>query len=255
MDWSSHNEAFSSQLCSSGFQFHTQPSVSPLNGHHCPHDTCSYGGSFPLHPLAVLQSAPLLPLRLRTPLCLILLSFTHSHTRRHSSSDHVSVCVFTLPICQRCFDVFPCRPSPPLVSVHPPVWWVNPSGTWHLAPLEMTCQMSHLINISLFFSLSYSYFLLLSFDSVPSRPTLRKLYINSLTCCAGTAVFKRYPGSLRQQRPAGCLFPSPKFPRLASKYRQQKMSQLAYWRRKKARRWPRSLPLSVARDPQWLNLK
>ena len=36
MNWSSHNEAFSSQLCSSGFQFHTQPSVSPLNGHHCP---------------------------------------------------------------------------------------------------------------------------------------------------------------------------------------------------------------------------
>lgn len=36
MNWSSHNEALSSQLCSSGFQFHTQPSVSPLNGHHCP---------------------------------------------------------------------------------------------------------------------------------------------------------------------------------------------------------------------------
>lgn len=36
MNFSSHNEAFSSQLCSTGFQFHTQPSVSPLNGHHCP---------------------------------------------------------------------------------------------------------------------------------------------------------------------------------------------------------------------------
>ncbi len=129
------------------------------------HDTCSYDGSFPLHPLVILQSSPSCAC---VPLSLFLLSSTHSRTQWHFSSDHVSVCVFTLPTCQRCFDVFSCRPTP-LVSVRPLVWWVNSGGTWHLAPVEMTCQMSHLINIS-FFSFFFFHCFFLSLIVFPPSP-------------------------------------------------------------------------------------
>lgn len=148
-NWSSHNEAFSSQLCPSGFQFHTQLSVSPLNGHHCSQHT---------QPQWVLSTPPACraaecPFCLRAPLCVQ----THKHT--HSVpwcfvSDHVSVCFFTLSSCQLCFDFF----FASLSHKCSPAWCVNSGGTWHLAPLAVTCQSSHLINISLLFS-SFSFIL------------------------------------------------------------------------------------------------
>lgn len=84
MNWSSHNEAFSSQLCSSGFQFHTQPSVSPpsLSATHAAHD-----GSLPLRPLVVLQSAPL---SLRVPLAF----FCRSHTVAHGDTAPLITSLF-----------------------------------------------------------------------------------------------------------------------------------------------------------------
>lgn len=111
--------------------------------------------------------------------------------------------------------------------------------------LHWRCQMSHLINISLFF---------LS-DSVPSKPTLRASCIRSPTCCDGTVVFRRYPGSFAQQRPVGLLCAPPRFPRPAPPGLQQRATLRAYWTRKKIRRRPSSLPSSAAPDPPWLNSK
>lgn len=157
---------------------------------------------------------------------------------------------FTLATSQLCFDVFArwAPPHPSFPPVRPPVWWVNCGGTWLLAPAEMTCQMSHLINISP----SLSSFV---FDSVPSKPTLQAPCTTSPTCCDGTPMFRRYRGSFRQLRPVGCLSPSLNFPRPASQGRQQETAQRVRWSRKKAGTWPHSLPLSVDPDTQWLNLK
>lgn len=140
------------------------------------------------------------------PLCpsRFLLSFTHSRTRWHCSSDHVSVCDFTqtgwrVRLAKKplhAFDLkkkkekqtgssdscllFVSLPSPPVNAVlmfipaGPPnirlSTSVNSGGTWHPAPVEMTCWMSQLINISLFFffSPSFSFILFIIFDSVHS---------------------------------------------------------------------------------------
>ena len=95
-------------------------------------DTCSHGLSFPLRPLVVLQSAPSPSLSVFP---VFLLSSTHSHTWWHCCSDHVSVCVPSLPTCQHCFDVFP---TCPCVSVHQCDGWflVEPDISlrwrWHI---------------------------------------------------------------------------------------------------------------------------
>lgn len=121
MNWSSHNEAFSSQLCSSGFQFHTQPSVSPLNGHHCPrHMRLRRTLSTPATCLTV--ECPLLSLHLCPFLSFFLLSSTQSHP-----APYVFVCLYpTLPanIVLMCFSASP-HPHPPMSppSVMSEFWW------------------------------------------------------------------------------------------------------------------------------------
>lgn len=113
--WSSHNEAFSCQLCSSGFQFHTQPSVSPLNGHHCPR--C-------MRPKRLLSTPPTcrtpdcpLPLCVYIPVSFFFLSYAvaHSDTAPLIMSLFVSL-PSPVPTGHRCFDVFPASPS--CLAVH-----------------------------------------------------------------------------------------------------------------------------------------
>lgn len=80
------------------------------------HDTCSHDGSFPLHPLVILQRAPSPSVSVCPSVVLLSSTHRHTHTQCRCSSDHVFVCVLTLTTWQRCFDV---SPSAPLcVSIH-----------------------------------------------------------------------------------------------------------------------------------------
>lgn len=247
MNSSSHNEAFSSQLCSSGFQFHTQPSVSPLNGHHCPRH---------MRPRRILSTppscrtaeSPLLPF---VSLSLSSVLHTQSRTVTLLLWSRLCLCLHPshLPTLFWCFSL----PAPCVclsTGVMSEVWWnLTSRSTGDDMPDESLNQY-----LLVFFSLFY-FVLFIVFDSVPSKPTLRALYISSRTCCAGTAAYRRYLGSFGQPRPVGWLFPPPMFPLPASQGRQQRTAQLAYWSKKKGRRWPHSFPLSVAPGPQWLNWK
>lgn len=146
-NWSSHNEAFSSQLCPSGFQFHTQPSVSPLNGHHCPQH---------MQPQWILSTPPSCraaecPFCLRAPLCVQTHTLCALMLRLRSC-----LCLFLHPLLLPALFRFFFFAS--LSHKCSPAWCVNSGGTWHLAPLAVTCQSSHLINISLLFS-SFSFIL------------------------------------------------------------------------------------------------
>lgn len=114
------------------------------------HNTRSHSESFPLHPLVVLRSAP-------------------SASVHHSVSRHTNTHTLCPDASSQIMSLFVSSPSPPASSVlifffaslsHKcsPAWCVNSGGTWHLAPLAVTCQSSHLINISLLFS-SFSFIL------------------------------------------------------------------------------------------------
>lgn len=115
------------------------------------HNTCSHSESFPLHPLVVLRSAP-------------SASVHHSvskHTQTHTLCALMlrlrsCLCLFLHPLLLPALFRFFFFAS--LSHKCSPVWCVNSGGTWHLAPLAVTCQSSHLINISLLFS-SFSFIL------------------------------------------------------------------------------------------------
>lgn len=115
------------------------------------HNTCSHSESFPLHPLVVLRSAP-------------SASVHHSvskHTQTHTLCALMlrlrsCLCLFLHPLLLPALFRFFFFAS--LSHKCSPAWCVNSGGTWHLAPLAVTCQSSHLINISLLFS-SFSFIL------------------------------------------------------------------------------------------------
>lgn len=115
------------------------------------HNTCSHSESFPLHPLVVLWSAP-------------SASVHHSvskHTQTHTLCALMlrlrsCLCLFLHPLLLPALFRFFFFAS--LSHKCSPAWCVNSGGTWHLAPLAVTCQSSHLINISLLFS-SFSFIL------------------------------------------------------------------------------------------------
>lgn len=115
------------------------------------HNTCSHSESFPLHPLVVLRSAP-------------SASVHHSvskHTKTHTLCALMlrlrsCLCLFLHPLLLPALFRFFFFAS--LSHKCSPAWCVNSGGTWHLAPLAVTCQSSHLINISLLFS-SFSFIL------------------------------------------------------------------------------------------------
>lgn len=115
------------------------------------HNTCSHSESFPLHPLVVLRSAP-------------SASMHHSvskHTQTHTLCALMlrlrsCLCLFLHPLLLPALFRFFFFAS--LSHKCSPAWCVNSGGTWHLAPLAVTCQSSHLINISLLFS-SFSFIL------------------------------------------------------------------------------------------------
>lgn len=150
------------------------------------HNTCSHSESFPLHPLVVLRSAPSASVHHSVS--------KHTHTHTHSVpwcfvSDHVSVCFFTLSSCQLCFDFFFFASLSHKCS---PAWCVNSGGTWHLAPLAVTCQSSHLINISLLFS-SFSFILSsFSWSLIVFAPSLRCRH--STSSPPPTALVRPCPG-------------------------------------------------------------
>lgn len=180
------------------------------------HDTCSHGGSFQLRPLVTLRSAPFLPLCLRPP-PLLSVFHTQSHTVTLLLWSCLCLCLYPPHL----LTLFGCFFSWPLVSVCPPVWWVYSGGTWHLALLEMTHLMSHLINISSFPLLFRP---LIVFDSVPFKPMLRALFTSCPTCCVGTAVFRRYLGFFGQPKLVGWLSVPLKFPCPASQGRHQRIT-------------------------------
>lgn len=115
------------------------------------HNTCSHSESFPLHPLVVLRSAP-------------SASVHHSvskHTQTHTLCALMlrlrsCLCLFLHPLLLPALFRFFFFAS--LSHKRSPAICVNSGGTWHLAPLAVTCQSSHLINISLLFS-SFSFIL------------------------------------------------------------------------------------------------
>lgn len=115
------------------------------------HNTCSHSESFPFHPLVVLRSAP-------------SASVHHSvskHTQTHTLCALMlrlrsCLCLFLHPLLLPALFRFFFFAS--LSHKCSPAWCVNSGGTWHLAPLAVTCQSSHLINISLLFS-SFSFIL------------------------------------------------------------------------------------------------
>lgn len=159
------------------------------------HDTCDCDGPFPL---VIVQSAPFYP-------CVSVSLSSVFHTQSHTLTLLLmSLFVFALPTCQLCCDGFPCRaPSCPSASVMSEFWWnltSRPSGDD--MPDESLNQYLPVFPL-------VSFIFLIVFDSVPSKPTLQALYISSPTCCVGTAMFRRYLGSLGQPRPAGWISPSP----------------------------------------------
>lgn len=89
------------------------------------HDTCDCDGPFPL---VIVQSAPFYP-SVSVSLSLSSVFHTQSHML---TLLLISLFVFTLPTCQLCCDVFPCRaPSCPSPSVMSEFWWnltSRPSG-------------------------------------------------------------------------------------------------------------------------------
>lgn len=156
MNWSSHNEAFSSQLCSSGFQFHTQPSVSPLNGHHCPRH---------MQPRRILSTPPTCHTAQRhfsPSACVPQFCFCLPHTVTQTMTPLLWSCLCLCSYSPHLPALFWCFSCLPLVCVcvSPLVWWGNSGGSWHLAPLEMTHQTSQLINMFLFFFFSFSFLFL-----------------------------------------------------------------------------------------------
>lgn len=147
MNWSSHNEAFSSQLCSSGFQFHTQPSVSPLNGHHCPRH---------MQPRRILSTPP----TCHTAACpfsicvcvslscaFVFHTQTHTHTMPLFLWSRLCLCSYSHHLA----TLFWCFSFRPLVCVYPLVCRGNSVSAWHLATVEMTSQTSQLIDTFLLF--------------------------------------------------------------------------------------------------------
>lgn len=147
------------------------------------HNTCSHSESFPLHPLVVLRSAP-------------------SASVHHSVSKHTHtlcalmlrlrscLCLFLHPLLLPALFWFFFFAS--LSHKCSPAWCVNSGGTWHLAPLAVTCQSSHLINISLLFS-SFSFILSsFSWSLIVFAPSLRCRH--STSSPPPTALVRPCPG-------------------------------------------------------------
>lgn len=149
------------------------------------HNTCSHSESFPLHPLVVLRSAP-------------SASVHHSvskHTQTHTLCALMlrlrsCLCLFLHPLLLPALFRFFFFAS--LSHKCSPAWCVNSGGTWHLAPLAVTCQSSHLINISLLFS-SFSFILSsFSWSLIVFPPSTRCRH--SISSPPPTALVRPCPG-------------------------------------------------------------
>lgn len=135
------------------------------------HDTCSYDGSFPLHPLVVLQSAPFSLLCLRPSLSFFCLP----HTVAHGDTSSLIMSLFVSLPSPPASTVLMClcagTPTPPCVclstSVMSEFWWNLTSRSSGDDMPDESLNQYLLVFFSFFFSLS---FFLLSLIVFPPSP-------------------------------------------------------------------------------------